>query len=77
MWALLSRVFSGRSQLVRNLLIALTGVLAASLYNEIGQYLAFAWTWSAASTYEYLANWLILASACFLHLREFGPTLCG
>jgi hypothetical protein len=74
MWVLLSRVFSGRSHFFRNLLIALTGVFAFSLYNELGQYLAFAWTWSAASTYEYLANWSILAAACFFHLREVGPT---
>lgn len=73
-WALLSRIFAGRSHFFRNLLIALTAVLALSLYNELAQYFAFAWTWSAASTYEYLASWSILAIACFFHLREVGPT---
>jgi hypothetical protein len=72
-WALLSRVFSGRSHFFRNLLIALTGLFVFSFYNEFVQYLSFAWTWSAASTYEYLAAWLILAVACFLHIREVGP----
>jgi len=53
---------------------ALSAVFAFSFYNEFAQYLAFAWTWSAASTYQYLAAWLILAVACFLHLREVGAS---
>ncbi len=72
MWALLSRVFSGRSHFFRNLLIALAGVFAFSFYNELAQYLTFAWTWSSASSYEYVAAWSILAVACLLHLREVG-----
>lgn len=71
-WALLSRIFSGRSHFFRNLLIALSAVFAFSFYNEFAQYLAFAWTWPAASTYQYLAAWSILAIACLLHLREVG-----
>lgn len=71
-WALLSRIFAGRSHFFRNLLIALSAVFAFSFYNEFAQYLAFAWTWSAASTYQYLAAWSILAVAGFLHLREVG-----
>jgi hypothetical protein len=73
-WAVLSRIFSGRAHFVHNLLIALAGVFAFSLYNELAQYLSFAWTWSIASTYEYVAAWSILAVACLLHLREVGPT---
>jgi hypothetical protein len=73
-WAVLSRVFSGRSQFVRNLLIALAGVFAFSFYNELAQYLAFAWTWPGASSYEYVVDWSILAAICFLHLREVGHT---
>jgi pSer/pThr/pTyr-binding forkhead associated (FHA) protein len=73
-WALLSRVFSGRSQFVRNLLIALAGIFAFSLYNEAAQYLGFAWTWSIAGSYEYVVDWSILAAMCFLHLREVGHT---
>jgi hypothetical protein len=73
-WALLSRIFAGHSHFFRNLLIALSAVFAFSFYNELVQYLAFAWTWSAASTYQYLAAWLILAVACFLHLREVGAS---
>ena len=74
LWALLSRVFSGRSHFLRNLLIALAGVFVFSLYNELAQYLAFAWTWSIPSSFEYVVDWSILAVVCFLHLREVGAT---
>src|SRR5581483_5844146 len=40
MWALLSRIFAGRSLFLRNLLITLAGGLAISLYNEIAQFVA-------------------------------------
>jgi pSer/pThr/pTyr-binding forkhead associated (FHA) protein len=73
-WALMSRIFSGSSHLLRNLLITLAGGLAFSVYHELARLLAFSWTWSAASTYQYVAGWSILAAVCFLHLREVGRT---
>jgi pSer/pThr/pTyr-binding forkhead associated (FHA) protein len=73
MWALLSRVFSGRSHFLRNLLIALAGMLAFLLYDEFARFAAFAWTWPLASMYQYVAVWSILAVVGFLHLREVGP----
>jgi hypothetical protein len=72
-WALLSRIFSGRSRFLRNLLIALTGVFVLSLYDEFARVAGFAWTWSTASTYQYVVVWSILAAMCFFHLREVGP----
>ena len=71
-WALLSRIFSGQSRFLPNLLIALGGFLTFSLYDELAQFSAFAWTWPAASNYQYVAAWTILAAVCFLHLREVG-----
>jgi hypothetical protein len=73
LWALLSRIFSGRSRFLRHLLIVLVGAFALSLYNEFAQVSAFAWTWPTASTYQYVAIWSILAAMCFFHLREVGP----
>jgi hypothetical protein len=73
LWALLSRIFSGQSRFLRNLLIVLAGAFALSLYNELAQILAFAWTWPAASSYQYVVIWSILAVMCFFHLREVGP----
>ena len=74
MWSLLSRIFAGRSHFLRNLLIALSGALAVSCYSELARYLAFAWTFSLASTYEYVAIWIVVAIVCFFHLREVGRT---
>ncbi len=74
MWALLTRIFSGHSRFLNNLLVALAGTLALAFYNEAARYLAFAWTWSIPASYQYVAVWLILAAVCFLHLREVGPT---
>ena len=54
------------------MLIALAGLLAFSLYSEAARFSAFAWTWPMASTYQYVAVWLILGAVCFLHLREIG-----
>jgi len=73
-WALFSRIFAGRSYLVRNLLIALSGFLASLIYNEFARYASFALTWPAPSTYEYAAAWLILAAVFFLHLRVISAT---
>ena len=70
MWALLSRIFAGRSHFFRNLLIALGGAFALSFYSDLAKYLAFAWTFPVASTYEYVFIWIVVAVVCFLHLRE-------
>jgi len=73
-WALLSRIYSGRARFARNLVIALAAILGFSIYNEIAQFSAFALTWRAAVNYEYVAMWSILAACCFFHLREIGPS---
>lgn len=72
-WALLSRIFSGRLHFLRNLLITLTGALVASFYSEIAQLVAYALTWSTPRNYDYVAVWLVLAVMCFFHLTKIGP----
>jgi hypothetical protein len=73
-WALLSRLFSGRSHFLRHLLIAQAGLIAFWVYSEFAQIASFALTWSAVFTYGYIASWIVLAAICFLHLREVGRT---
>lgn len=73
MWALLSRIFSGRSLFLRPLLITVTGGFAISLYNEIAQFSAYALSWTAPLTYSFGPIWLIVAVMCFLHLAKVGP----
>jgi len=72
LWALLSRVFSGQSRFLRNLMIVLVGAFAITLYNELAQIFAFAWTWPVGVTYQYVSIWSIIAAMCFFHLREVG-----
>jgi pSer/pThr/pTyr-binding forkhead associated (FHA) protein len=71
-WALMSRIFSGRSRFVGNLMIALAGAFAFALYADFARVAAFAWSLSMVITYQYVAAWLILGVMCFLHLREVG-----
>ena len=73
LWALLSRIFSGRSRFLRNLLIVLAGAFLLSLYNEFAQVLRLRMDLAVASTYQYVVIWSILAAMCFFHLREVGP----
>ncbi len=73
-WALLSRVFSGRARFEHNLLIALAGYLVFRLYSEFAHFTAFAFAWRTLVTYDYVAMWCILAAICFFHLREVGPS---
>jgi pSer/pThr/pTyr-binding forkhead associated (FHA) protein len=71
-WALMSRIFSGRSRFVGNLMIALAGAVAFAVYADLARAAAFAWNLSGVMTYQYVAAWLILGLMCFLHLREAG-----
>ncbi|MGJ4893265.1 FHA domain-containing protein [Bradyrhizobium sp. HKCCYLS3077] len=73
-WALLSRLFAGRSHFLRHLLIAEAGLFAFWIYSEAGQFASFALTWSAISTYGYVIAWIVLAAIVFLHVREVGRT---
>jgi hypothetical protein len=71
-WALLSRIYSGRARFARNLLIALSALLGFLIYNQAARFSAFALTSRTAVNYEYVALWSIVAVACFFHLREVG-----
>jgi hypothetical protein len=73
MWALLSRIFAGRSLFLRHLLITLTGVLVISLYDEIAKFSAYALTWTAPLAYSFAPIWLVIALMCFFHLTRIGP----
>jgi FHA domain-containing protein len=73
-WSVLTRIFSGQARFERNLLIALAGMVIYSLYREFGEFSAFALSWNALATYQYIGTWSLLAAVCFLHLREVSPT---
>jgi Inner membrane component of T3SS, cytoplasmic domain len=73
-WAVLARIFSGQARFERNLLIALSGLLVYSLYDEFVELAAFSLSWRVLATYQYVGSLCILAVTCFYHLRETGPT---
>ena len=72
-WCVLSRIFAGRAYVERNLLIALGGALAYSLWNE------FVWLYSFAFSSRALVGsgatvfWLMLGAISVLHLRSISP----
>lgn len=73
-WAILTRIFSGRARFERNLLIGIAGYLALSLYDEWAQFAAFALSWRVPIAFLYAVTWCILAAVAFLHLRTVSPT---
>jgi FHA domain len=71
-WALLSRIFSGRARFERHLVIALSGLLALSLLNELGSHAAYAFSRREFVAYRYVVLWMLAAFVCFLHLRQLS-----
>ncbi|HUN53033.1 MAG TPA: FHA domain-containing protein [Candidatus Sulfotelmatobacter sp.] len=74
LWAIVSRVFTGRARFEPNLVIALSGLLAYALYGSLVTLAAYAFSWSTLIAYQYVGLWLILGAVCFAHLREIGPS---
>jgi hypothetical protein len=73
-WAVMSRIFSGRARLERHLLIAVSGLLALELFNELTSYGAFAFSMRELVAYRYIFLWLLGALVCFLHLRQLSQS---
>ena len=71
-WAVMSRIFSGRARFQRHLVIALFGVLALWVVNELTSHAAFALSQRAFVAYRYVVLWLLAAFICFLHLRQLS-----
>ncbi len=72
-WAILTRIFAGHARFERHLVIALTALLAFSIYAEVADIGAFALSWRVLADYSYIGAWALFAALCFFHLREFGP----
>jgi hypothetical protein len=73
LWSVLSRVFSGHARFGLHLAIIGSGLLAYSLYDQVGELGAFALSWPALTTYQFVVAWLILVAVCFFHLRAVSP----
>ena len=72
-WAVLSRIFAAGAHFDRHLLVALCGLLAFFLFDELTDFGAFAFSSRGLADYAYIGNWLLFAALCFVHLRVMGP----
>jgi hypothetical protein len=71
-WAAISRLFAGHARYGVHLLIASAGLLAYSLYDPLGEFGAFALSWTALARYSYVGAWVLLGVTCFAHLRALS-----
>jgi len=67
-WAAISRLFAGHARFGTHLLIASAGLLAYSLYDPLGEFGAFALSWTALARCAYVSAWIALGATCFAHL---------
>ena len=74
LWTLLSRLFSGQAQFLRHLRIALIGVLAMSVCDEIIEYAAYIFSITGLSALSGLQVWIATALTTFFHLRAISNT---
>jgi len=72
-WALMGRLFAGQARFERHLAIALTGLLAFFVFDELADYGAFALSLRPLADFAYVGNWVIFGAVCFFHLREIAP----
>ena len=73
-WAILCRIFSGQARFERQLLIALSGLLALTIYQRISEFAPFVISWYMPTKYAFVAIYVLLGVICFWHLREIGPS---
>ncbi|MEI9984075.1 MAG: hypothetical protein WDN69_13225 [Aliidongia sp.] len=67
------RVFTGQARFERHLTIALAGIFAYSLTDEILKYVGFALSLQGLLSDEYLVMWVIIAVISFGHLQQIAP----
>jgi hypothetical protein len=76
-WAVASRIFSGRARFELNLLVALAGLLAYTLYAHVMDLLGGALGWPGTASHQALGlpatAVLCLAVVTLCHLRVIGP----
>jgi len=68
-WALVSRIFAGQTWYTRHLVVALTIAVAALVFNELREWLSYALAWPALEEKDIVSFWIMLAVACYWHLR--------
>jgi len=67
-WSVLTRVFIGRPRFGLHFLIVAAGVLGYSVYSQLAEMGAFAWSWTAFANSSYVVAWLFLGGIVLAHL---------
>jgi FHA domain-containing protein len=67
-WSVLTRVFTGRARFGLHFLIVAAGLLGYSIYSQLAEIGAFAWSWTALANSSYIVAWLFLGGIVFAHL---------
>jgi hypothetical protein len=67
-WSVLTRVFVGRPRFGLHFLIVAAGLLGYSIYSQLAEVGAFAWSWTALANSSYVVAWLFLGGIVFAHL---------
>ena len=67
-WSVLTRVFIGRPRFGLHFLIVAAGLLGYSIYSQLAEMGAFAWSWTALANSSYVVAWLFLGGIVLAHL---------
>jgi hypothetical protein len=73
LWGMLSRVFFGQARFSLQLRIAITACIALLVWDQLTETLSFSFAWRDMTEYAGLGAWVLLAAACYAHLRAIGP----
>jgi hypothetical protein len=73
-WSMVTRVFTGHARFGLHFLIVAAGLLAYSIYDQVAEIGAFAWSWTSLATTSYVVAWLLLGAICFAHLVAINRT---
>jgi hypothetical protein len=72
LWGMLSRVFFGQARFALQLRIAITACIALLVWDQLAVTLSFSFAWRDMAEYAGLGAWVLLAAACYAHLRAIG-----
>lgn len=68
-WAMQSRLFFGQARFAAHLRIAITAALAIVAWDQLAEFLSFALASRQLADYGGVGIWVVLAAACYAHLR--------
>jgi hypothetical protein len=72
-WTIVTRVFAGRAEFERNLVIALSGALGYELLGAFSSVGAYGLSVSGFITYGYVSVFCLVAAITFFQLRRINP----